>query len=330
MKALLCKGFTGPADLEMGEAPKPAPEPDEILFDVHAASVTFMDNLIVSGLYQMKPPLPFVPGTDAAGVVSAVGDQVRHFKPGDRVAAFNWTGAFAEQMVAKEHRAASLPDDIDFEVGSTVLHNYITGLYALRNKAKLLSSETLVVHGAAGGVGLAAVDIGRHMGARVIATVGNEDKATLAKSYGAVAAINHHEENIRDRVKELTDGKGADVIFDTVGGDIFDQSIRCINWDGRILVIGFTSGRIPELPLNLPLLKNCSIVGVFTGAWADKFPEEGRSMNAEIMDLIVKGKLRPYVSDVLPLSRAGDAFSMIATRQVRGRTVLRVRETPTG
>ena len=322
MKGILCRSFSGPADLELGEIEAPAPGPDEVLIDVRASSVTFMDNLIVSGLYQMKPPLPFVCGTDAAGVVSAVGNDVTRLKPGDRVAAFHWTGAFAEQMVAKEHRTTLLPEAITFETGSAILHTYATGLYALKDRAKIQPGETLVVHGASGGVGLATVDLGRHLGARVIGTVGSDAKADLVKSYGAEHVINYQTESIRDRVKELTAERGADVIFDMVGGDVFDQSIRCINWDGRILVIGFTSGTIPKLPLNLPLLKNCSIVGVFTGLWADKFPEENIKTCDTLMAWVADGKLKPYISDVLPLARAGDALQMIADRKVTGRVVL--------
>jgi NADPH2:quinone reductase len=281
-----------------------------------------MDNLIVSGLYQMKPPLPFVCGTDAAGVVSAVGKDVTSFKPGDRVAAFNWTGAFAEQMVAKEHRTIGLPEPIDFKHGSAILHTYVTGLYALRDRAHIQPGETLVVHGASGGVGLATVDLGRHLGARVIGTVGSDEKAELVKSYGAEHVINYQTESIRDRVRELTDGRGADVIFDMVGGDVFDQSIRCINWNGRILIIGFTSGTIPKLPLNLPLLKNCSIVGVFMGLWADKFPDDNAKLCETLMQWIAAGELRPYVSNVMPLARAGEALQMLADRRVTGRIVL--------
>lgn len=322
MKGILCHSFTGPADLALGDIEAPVPEADEVLIDVRASSVTFMDNLIVSGLYQMKPPLPFACGTDAAGVVSAVGSAVTRFKPGDRVAVFHWTGAYAEQMVAKEHRTTLLPDAIDFTTGSAILHTYATGLYALRDRAKIQPGETLVVHGASGGVGQATVDLGRHLGARVIGTVGSDEKADLVRSYGAEHVINYQTESIRDRVKELTDGRGADVIFDMVGGDVFDQSIRCINWDGRILIIGFTSGTIPKLPLNLPLLKNCSIVGVFMGLWADKFPEDNARLNDTLMQWIAAGDLKPYISDVLPLARAGEALQMLADRKVMGRVVL--------
>ena len=325
MKAVLCKGFTGPDDLELGEVDAPTPAEDEVLVEVHAASVTFMDNLIVNGLYQMKPPLPFVCGTDAAGVVVEAGSKVTRIKPGDRVAVFHWNGAFAERMVAKDHSAIHLPDNVDFKVAATVMHCYGTALYSLQNRGRIQAGETLVVHGAAGGVGLATVDVGRHLGARVIGTVGSDDKAALVKEYGAEHVINYTSESVKERVLELTAGRGADVICDTVGGDVFDQSIRCIAWDGRILVVGFTSGRIPNLPLNLPLLKNCSIVGVFTGAWGDRFPEEKIRRNDQLMEWISQGHLKPLVTQVLPMEKAGEAMQAIAARQVTGRIVLAVR-----
>jgi NADPH2:quinone reductase len=269
MKAVLCESFTGPGDLVIGETEEPQPAPDQVLIEVHAATVNFMDYLIVSGLYQMKPALPFVAGTDAAGVVVAVGNQVDTLEPGDRVASFNWTGAFAERMVAGAHRTFRLPEGVDFARGSGILHAYTTGLYALRERGQLQKGEVLLVNGAAGGVGLAAIDIGRHMGARVIAAVGSDDKADIVRQYGAEAVVNYQRENLKERVRELTDGGGADVIYDPVGGDVFDQSVRAVAFGGRILVIGFTSGRIPELRMNQPLLKSCSIIGVLTGNWGD-------------------------------------------------------------
>ena len=325
MKAVLCTEFIGPDGLVVGEVDAPKVGPGQVRVAVHAATVTYMDTLIVSGLYQLKPPLPFVAGTDAAGEVIEIGEGVTHFKRGDRVATFNWTGAFAEEMVAAENRTVRLPDGVDYHVGTTILHNYITGLYSLQKRAALQSGETLVVHGAAGGVGLAAVDLGRHMGARVIGSVGSKEKVDLVRQYGAEAVIDYSKESVKDRVRELTGGLGADVIFDTVGGDVFDQSLRCINWGGRLLVIGFTSGRIPQAPANLPLLKNCSIVGVFTGAWADRFPEEHRAVSDTVMDWVAKSHLKPLVSRVMPLEQVGAAMRAIANREVTGRIVLNVR-----
>ncbi len=324
MKAVLCRGFTGAEDLKIGDVSAPKPADDEVLIIVHAASVTFMDNLIVSGLYQMKPELPFVPGTDAAGEVAEVGKNVTRLKPGDRVAAFHWTGAFGEQMVAKEWRTVRLPDEIDYELGSTILHCYVTGLYSLQERAALLPNENLVVHGASGGVGLAAVDLGRHMGAKVIGTVGSDEKGALVRQYGAENVINYNSENVRDRIRELTDGQGADVVFDTVGGDVFDQSIRAIAWNGRILVVGFTSGEVPKLPLNLVLLKNCSVVGVFTGAWADRFPEDNVRISETVLEWVVQGDIKPHLFSTMPLAQAGEAMRRLANREVTGRIALKV------
>ena len=328
MKAVLCKDFAGPDGLVVEDVEPPRPADDEVLLTVHSASVNFMDNLLVSGLYQIKPDLPFVAGTDAAGEVVAVGNQVTRVKPGDRVAAFNWTGgtgAFAEEMVAKEWRVVPLPEEVDYSIGSAILHAYSTALYALRERGQLARGETLVVHGAAGGVGLAAVDVGRHLGARIIGTVGSDAKKGIVREYGAEEVINYATESIRDRVRELTGGKGADVIYDPVGGDAFDQSIRCIAWNGRILVVGFASGRIPQLPVNLALLKSCSVVGVFTGAWVDKFPEEHQTLSRQIMEWVAQGHLKPCVSRVMPLEQARQAMNAIAERTAIGRIVLKVR-----
>ncbi len=326
MKAVLCEGFTGPGDLVIGETEEPKPAPDQVLIEVHAATVNFMDYLIVSGLYQMKPELPFVAGTDAAGLVLEVGSEVEGLAPGDPVATFNWTGAFAERMVAGAHRTFRLPEGVDFVRGSGILHAYTTGLYGLRERGQLRAGEVLLVNGAAGGVGLAAIDIGRYLGARVIAAVGSDDKADIVRQYGADAVINYQRESLRDRVRELTDGAGADVIYDPVGGDIFDESVRAVAFGGRILVVGFTSGRIPELRMNQPLLKGCSIVGVLTGTWGDRFPDQHAAVCHEVMDWVAAGHLNPLVSETLPLEGVGEAMQRIAARQVQGRIVLNLRD----
>ena len=324
MKAVLCHEFTGPAALSVGEAPPPPLGEDEVRISVKCASVSFMDTLLVSGLYQMKPPLPFVPGTDAAGEVVEIGAKVTRFKPGDRVAAFGWTGAFAEQMVVKDLRAIMLPDALDYERGAAIMHCYVTALYSLRERGALAKGETLLVHGAAGGVGLAAVDLGRHLGARVIATVGADEKAAVVKQYGAEEVINYTAGDFRERVRELTGGRGADVIYDPVGGDVFDQSVRCIAWNGRLLVIGFASGRIPELPANRVLLNNFSVVGVMTGVWADRFPQENVRVSDEVMALAASGAINPLVTQTLPMEKAGDAMQAIVARGVTGRIVLKI------
>ncbi|CUU17204.1 NADPH:quinone oxidoreductase family protein [Bradyrhizobium barranii] len=325
MKAILCNSFTGPADLRLGEIDAPRPAGDEILIDVHAASVSFMDQLLVSGLYQMRPATPFVPGTEASGVVVAVGNKVTTFAPGDRVACSAWTGGYAERMIAKESKSVRLPDGVAFEAGATVLHNYGTAHYALVERARAQRGETLFVTGAAGGVGLAAVDLGRHLGLRVIAGVGSDDKAALVRGYGASEVINYRSEDMRNRIKSITSGAGIDVGLDNVGGAIFEQMARLMRWDGRLMPIGFTGGEIPQIPMNLPLLKNYAIIGVFVGAWAEKFSAEAARMNDTLMQLLADGKIRPHIDRVLPLEKAGDAMRAVANRAVMGRIVLKIR-----
>lgn len=325
MKAVLCNAFTGPQDLVIGEIEEPKPAGDEILIDVHAASVSFMDQLMVSGLYQMRPPTPFVPGTEAAGVVVAVGGKVTRFQPGDRVACVSWMGGYAERMVARESRSVRLPDGVSFEAAATVLHNYGTAHYALVEAAHAQQGETVFITGAAGGVGLAAVDLARHLGLRVIAGVGSDDKAGLVRGYGACDVINYRSEDLRERIKSTTGGEGVDICFDNVGGQVFEQMARLMNWGGRLMPIGFTSGQIPSLPMNLPLLKNYSIVGVFAAAWAEKFPEQAVRLNDTLAQLLAEGKIRPHIDRVLPLEQVKEAMRAVADRTVQGRIVLKTR-----
>lgn len=325
MRAVLCSAFTGPEDLRIGEVEAPKPAGDEVLIDVHAASVSFMDHLMVSGLYQMRPSTPFVPGTEAAGVVAAVGEKVTRFQPGDRVACGNWTGGYAERMVAKEWKCVHLPGEVAFETAATVWHNYGTAYYALVERARAQPGETVFVTGAAGGVGLAAVDLGVHLGLRVIAGVGSDDKADLVRGYGACDVVNYRSEDLRARIKSITGGEGVDIFFDNVGGPMFETMARLMKWGGRMMPIGFTSGQIPVLPMNLPLLKNYSIVGVFTGAWIEKFPEQAARMNATLAQLLAEGKIRPHIDRVLPLEEVKEAMRAVANRTVRGRIVLKIK-----
>ncbi|WP_426614997.1 NADPH:quinone oxidoreductase family protein [Bradyrhizobium sp. McL0616] len=325
MKAVLCREFTGPQNLRLSEIAEPKPAGDEILIDVHAASVSFMDQLLVSGLYQMRPPTPFVPGTEASGVVVAVGDKVTTFAPGDRVACSSWTGGYAERMTAKESKSVRLPDGVTFEAAATVLHNYGTAYYALVERARAQRGEIVFVTGAAGGVGLAAVDLCRHLGLRVVAGVGSDDKAALVRGYGASEVINYRSEDLRERIKSITGGDGIDVGFDNLGGAILEQMARLMTWGGRLMPIGFTSGEIPQIPMNLPLLKNYSIIGVFAGAWAEKFPAEAARMNDTLMQLLANGQIRPHIDRVLPLEEVTEAMRAVANRTVQGRIVLRMR-----
>ena len=325
LRAVLCKAFDGIKALTIGETPEPSPQADEVLIDVHAASVSYMDYLMICGGYQMRPPLPYVPGTDAAGVVVACGEQVKRFRPGDRVACGNWFGGFAERMIAKESKATRLSDNTDFVAGSTLLHIYSTAWYALVDRARLQAGETVLVTGASGGVGLACVEFAHLLGARVIAAVGNAAKARIVREYGADDVIDYSREDVRDRVKALTGGEGIDVCVENVGGAVFAALTRLMRWNGRLMPIGFAGGEVPSVSMNLPLLKNYSIVGVFTGAWSDRFPDEAARANDTIAAWVGEGKLRPHIDRVLPLERAAEAMSAIADRTVQGRIVLQVR-----
>jgi NADPH2:quinone reductase len=325
MNAVVCESYSGIDSLKMGKIGNPQPAPGQILVEVHAASVSFMDCLMVAGKYQMRPPTPFVPGTDAAGIVSAVGKGVKRFKPGDRVACGGWFGSYAEQMAVSEQWAALLPPEVDYLTGSAVRHCYGTAYYGLLVQAKLKPGETVFITGAAGGVGLAAVDLARHVGARVIAGVGSPEKAAIVREYGAEEVIDYRREDLRERIKAATGGKGVDVFFDMLGGEAFTAMTRLMNWGGRMLAVGFASGEIPSVPMNLPLLKNYSIVGMFWGAWAERFPQESAAADAQVFEWVAQGKLKPYVGAVLPLQEFRQAMELVRDRRAQGRVVLQVR-----
>lgn len=325
MRAVLCNGFDGINALSVGEAAEPRVGADEVLIDVHAASVSYMDYLMICGGYQMRPELPYIPGTDAAGTVIACGDRVERFRPGDRVACGNWFGGFAERVAAKASNTVPLPTNVDFVVGSTVLHCYLTAWYALVDRAQVQAGQTVLVTGAAGGVGLACVEVARLLGARVIAAVGAAAKAPVVREYGASEVIDYSREDLRERVKALTGGEGLDVCVENVGGKVFDTLSRLMRWNGRLMPIGFAGGEIPSLSMNLPLLKNYSIVGVFTGAWKDRFPDQMARASDIVMAWVAEGKLRPRIDRVLPLEGAAEAMSAVENRSVQGRIVLRVK-----
>ncbi len=325
MRAVLCNAFEGVKALSFGEAAEPRPAANEVLIDVHAASVSYMDHLMISGGYQMRPALPYIPGTDAAGVVVACGDKVTRFRPGDRVSCGNWFGGYAERMVARESGTARLPDNVDFIVGSSIQHCYLTAWYGLVERAGLEAGETVLVTGAAGGVGLACVELAHLLGGRVIAVVGSAAKAAVVRRLGAEEVIDSSQEDLRVRVKALTADNGVDVCIDNVGGTLFTALARLMRWNGRLMPIGFTSGEIPSLPMNLPLLKNYSIIGVFVGAWKERFPDDARRATETVMAWVGEGKLHPHIDRVLPLERAAEAMSAVANRSVQGRIVLQVR-----
>ena len=328
MRAVICSSFDGIDALELGELAEPVPGPGHVLVDVHAAALSFMDTLMVAGRYQMKPALPFVPGSGAAGIVLAVGDGVERVRVGDRVACSHWHGGMAERMVAPESSVLKLPDNIGFETGSTVRYAYGTAHYALVVRARLRAGETVFVSGAAGSVGMAAVDVARHLGATVIAGTSSPDKGDVARRQGATHAIDYSCEPVRDRLLELTRGRGVDVFFDTVGGAVFAAVSRAMGWGGRILPIGFTSGEVPTLAMNLPLLKNYSVVGCYWGAWTEREPQQCRAADEQLFGAVSEGFLRPQLPDVLPMSSFADGLHRIASRRATTRIVLRVKQSP--
>ena len=276
MRAVICTKFDGADALEVAEVPEPSLKPDEVLMDVRAAAVSFMDKLMTEGDYQLRPDLPYVPGTDAAGIVLDVGSDVTTFAPGDRVVGQMWHGSYAERAVTKHWKCAKVPESVDFKVASTVLHNYMTAYHALIHRCALKPGETLLVTGATGGVGLAAIDMGRMLGARVLVGTGDVTKAGVLKDMGADGVVNTREGDLRAQIKDLTNGEGLDVCFEMIGGDTFLKLARSMRWGGRISPIGFVSGDIPNLPMNLPLLKGFSVVGVFEGAWAEEVSARGK------------------------------------------------------
>ncbi|KQR74463.1 NADPH:quinone oxidoreductase [Burkholderia sp. Leaf177] len=322
MRAIRCNQYGPPESLVLESLPDPSPGADEVVIDVRAASVNFPDVLIVQNKYQTKPELPFTPGAEFAGVVREIGANVRRLEVGMRVAAYTAQGAFAEHAVAREAACIALPDDIDFASASTVTLAYGTSHHALVDRAALKAGETLLVLGAAGGVGLAAVEIGKALGARVIAAASSAEKLAMCVEHGADATIDYSNENLRDRIKALTDGRGPDVIYDPVGGEFAEPAFRSIAWRGRYLVVGFANGEIPKLALNMTLLKGASIVGVFWGQHVQREPELVSAAMQQIFGWIEEGLLKPHVTRRYPLERTAEALSDMASRRVSGKIVI--------
>lgn len=325
MKAVLCKAYGPASSLVLEETTDPVAKPNEVVLDIHAAGVNFPDTLIIEGKYQVKPPFPFSPGGEAAGVVASVGEKVKHLKPGDRVMGLTGFGSFAEKIAVDAMRVLPMPDDMEFVTASGFSMTYGTSMHALKQRANLQPGETLLVLGASGGVGLAAVEIGKAMGARVIAAASSDEKLQVAKDAGADELINYGDGELKEKVKALTNGKGADVIYDPVGGDLFDQSLRCINWNGRLLVVGFASGRIPEMPANLPLLKGAAVVGVFWGSFAAREPQNNLDNFKQLFAWFSEGKLKPLVSKTYNLDEYEDALAMLTSRKAVGKVVIKTR-----
>jgi NADPH2:quinone reductase len=322
MKAIVCKRWGGPETLSLDELPSPKPGPGEVLVEVKAAGVNFPDVLIIQNKYQLKPELPFTPGAELAGVVKAVGPGVTHVKPGEPVVAMVNTGAFAEECVATGARVIPLYDGVDFAAAAAFTLTYGTAWHALKDRGALRAGETLLVLGAAGGVGIAAIDIGKALGARVIAAASSDEKLAACRARGADGTINYARDDLRERLRALTGDKGADVVFDPVGGPFSEPALRGTAWRGRFLVIGFAHGEIPRIPLNLALLKGCAIVGVYWGGWLQREPEASRREMQSLVDLLKEGKLKPLVSARYPLARVSEALAAIAARGVTGKVVI--------
>jgi NADPH2:quinone reductase len=322
MRAVLCKSYGPPESLVVEEVPSPTAGPGEVVISVRAASVNFPDVLIIENKYQLKPPLPFFPGSEVAGVVKAVGGGVSHCQPGDRVMAIIGYGAFAEEIKTESRRVLPLPAGMDFATGAAFGLAYATSEHALYDRGALKAGETLLVLGAAGGVGIAAIEIGKALGARVIACASTADKLAVCRAHGADETINYATEDLRERIKALTNGNGADVVYDPVGGSYTELALRSIAWRGRLLVVGFAAGDIPKIPLNLALLKGCSIVGVFWGDFTRREPQKSAEAMQRLGQWYAEGKLKPHVSQTFPLERASDALTLMARRQVKGKVVL--------
>ncbi|TNF57443.1 MAG: NADPH:quinone oxidoreductase family protein [Burkholderiales bacterium] len=322
MKALICKTLGPPDRLTLEEMPDPAPREGEVLIAMMAAGVNFPDALMVQGKYQAKPPLPFVPGAELAGTVLATGPGVDNARPGDRVIASCRMGAFAEKVIVQAAHLIPLPASINFDVGASFMLTYGTSYHALKGRAQLQPDETLLVLGAAGGVGLAAVQIGKALGARVIAAASSPEKLSICQSHGADELIDYTREDLRDRLKHLTAGKGPDVIYDPVGGPFTEQAFRSIAWGGRHLVVGFADGTIPSLPLNLTLLKGASIVGVFWGEFVTRQVTSFQRDLAEMFSLLAQGRLSPHVSARYPLAQGAQALQDLLDRKVTGKVII--------
>ncbi|MDO6598576.1 NADPH:quinone oxidoreductase family protein [Tenacibaculum sp. 1_MG-2023] len=322
MKAIVCSQFGLPNTLEFKETETPQPKEGEILITVKACSVNFPDTLIIQGKYQFRPEFPFSPGSDVAGIVEKVGDNVKHFKVGDEVVGFIPFGGFAEKGIVKATDCFPKPKGMSMVNASAFLLAYGTSYHALKDRAKLKEGETVLILGASGGVGLTALELAKLMGAKVIAAASSDEKLALCKQFGADEVINYSEESLKDRVKELTNGKGVDVIYDPVGGHFSELALRAIAWKGRHLVIGFANGEIPKIPINLTLLKGASIVGVFWGAFAQKEPKKSLENIQQLLTWFVKGDVKPHIDKTYSLENAPKALEDMMQRKVKGKIVI--------
>lgn len=324
MKALLCKEYGPPEALVLEEVASPKPGKGQLLIQIKACGMNFPDTLIIQGKYQFKPPLPFSPGSDIAGVVKEVGEGVKQFKVGDEVFAMIMCGGFAEEVVAPANVCFPKPPPMNFVNAASFMMVYGTSYHALKDRANLQKGETLLVLGASGGVGLTAVELGKLMGARVIAAASTDEKLALCKEYGADELVNYSKEDLKKRVKQLTGGKGVDVVYDPVGGAYSEAALRATGWKGRFLVVGFAAGQIPKIRLNLPLLKGCQIVGVFWGDFARREPAKNMKNTMQLIQWFATGKVKPHIHAIYPLEHAAAALREMMERKVRGKVVIQM------
>jgi NADPH2:quinone reductase len=322
MKALICREYGPPEKLIVQDMPDLQPGPGEVVVRVRAAGVNFPDALIVQNLYQFKPTPPFSPGGETAGEVLAVGEGVQRVKVGDKVIALTIWGGFAEQVLAKQDQIIPMPEGLSFEVAGSLLLTYGTCLHALRDRAALQPGQTVLVLGAAGGIGIASIELAKALGARVIAAASSAEKLATCRAKGADEVINYREQNLRDEVKRLTGGQGVDVVMDPVGGDYAEQALRSMAWRGRYLVVGFTDGQIPRLPLNLVLLKGCAIVGVFWGDFIRREPQAAQTDLRDLVDLLRQGKITPLISGRYKLEQAAQAILELSQRRAQGKLIV--------
>jgi len=322
MKAVVCTSYGLPDTLVVEERPALEAPPGKVVVSVRAASVKFSDTLLIQNKYQNKIDVPFVPGGEVTGVIKAVGAGVERWKVGDRVSAQTGQGGFAEEALADPDKLSSIPDSIDFADAAGLSNAYGTSYYALIDRGQLKAGETVLILGASGGVGLAAVEIAKIVGAKVIACASTEEKLAVCREHGADYTINYDKEDLRARVKEITGGKGLDVVYDPVGGDYTELALRDMAWGGRFLVIGFAAGPIPKIALNLPLIKGCSIVGVWVGQFSKKEPAKHRANVDQVWKWVAEGKIKPHISGKFPIEKAADALNDIMARKVAGKVVL--------
>lgn len=324
MKAIVCEQLGGPSDLVYKELPALQAGPKEMVIGVKACAINFPDTLIIQGKYQIRPDLPFSPGSDISGIVKSVGEEVTRFKPGDEVFGVVPYGGLAEEVLTRTKNIFPKPAGLPFPIAASFLYAYGTSLHALKDRAQLQAGECIVILGAAGGVGLAALDLAKSMGAKVIACASTAEKLERCKVYGADEVINYEKEDLKARIKELTDGKGADVIFDPVGGDYAEPALRACAWKARYLVIGFAAGSIPKMPLNLALLKGCAIVGVFWGRFTQEESQQNLANSQQILKWFSEGSIKPHIHKLYPLAEAPQALEAMMNRKVIGKVIVEV------